>query len=596
MLTERYPEVLPPTYHNTGYWACAANPGLCCFHPNHPDLGEYLEEAFTVLQAGPKSQYVYRLHYQKGRHYKDRKDPDIYKLNSVFRVCLDEELCPDGESPPSIDIPDPWSKTPSATKTTPTHTKPSKTKTKTVTTTKTTFKPTSKFTSNTSKSMCKTKSSETESSGLPIFSALPIDQGSKIKTSEPQQVDGPMFSALPIEDFSSVEPPVPITTANPLHTQVVRTTLEKRIRFSSLSLSQSRLQNRYFSFAVTDDTGKSNDESVLAYDLDKLNTNVLRSLMLAATDLAGHQNAEADLSLKFDVDGFYSQSHGFESIRKDSSMSGRLTTSIWGSSALKISKDDLDEDALLGVLLDAIRVDIARGLSFSPVELELSVDAVCSVGDGSAEPTCTNMTIEISGGFVGPIPPSTDKTTTTTTITKTKITTSKTRTETGTKTQPPKTTTNTSKRRSKTSKAKTKTVTKTPPPKTSKATVTRTSTLTSAKSTKSATTTSRKTTTSKIRTTSSPKTSSRTSTWTKTTTKTILHSTSTTKRGTSTKSSSIKFPTTTTTSTWTKTTTKTTPRSTSTTKSVTSTKSSSSIKFPTTTTWTKAPRSTSTSN
>lgn len=204
-------------------------------------------------------------------------------------------------------------------------------------------------------------------------------------TSETQRVAEPVFSALPLRPIG--EPPNPVATEVAPYPLPVRTNLKKR-----------------------DDTAKVDGDSLLVHDLDKVDLAALGNLLLDATDLADHWIAGANLSLKFDVDGLYLQSHAFITARKNSHMSGQLTKSMWGSSELTIRKDDLDEDALLQALLGAVTVDVAPGLSSVALGLQFRVEATCSVGVGSAEPICADIHIKMSGGVVEPTTPSENKT------------------------------------------------------------------------------------------------------------------------------------------------------------------------------------------
>lgn len=103
--TLRYhPNYLPPTWKDTGYWACKADPGLCCFHPNDPTDGKWLEEAFMLVEAG---EYIYRFHYVSPPVLGGDRHKTYDRLSMVFRICKHKNRCTDGETPPAIDYPGP---------------------------------------------------------------------------------------------------------------------------------------------------------------------------------------------------------------------------------------------------------------------------------------------------------------------------------------------------------------------------------------------------------------------------------------------------------------------------------------------------------
>lgn len=93
------PGTLPPKRNDSGYNPCPNDASLCCFLP--PDAEEGTDDELVGFRLLRVHYYYYRLHYRT-RLY---ADPSWTMLTNVFRICMDEALCADGETPPEIDYP-----------------------------------------------------------------------------------------------------------------------------------------------------------------------------------------------------------------------------------------------------------------------------------------------------------------------------------------------------------------------------------------------------------------------------------------------------------------------------------------------------------
>lgn len=396
-MLKKYPERFPPTFNNTEFWGCKGYPELCCFHPNDPEDGKRLIEAFKFVYAGSLD-IIYRLHYKGPRDQKVDEDDDAINikfntLSMVFRICLDKKNCPDGQTPPAIDIPDPSSST----------SKKSKTKTKSESKTRSTDnKMTSTVTATVTVTTTKpTTPTEETTSSLMTNEAFTSTSSTGNKTpSRTQQTEGPRFSILPVHDAlgrtvesshpesTNVAPPVPTDT-------------------SKTSSSPSQFPNQHFSEILKASTLDSEDDFSVVFDSAKADAGLLANLILEGTDLSDWSEAEAHISFKLNATGALSP-HTFPTlVDMETDISGQLTSPTEGTFTLRTHNERLDKQALVEALSSATQV---KANDVRSVFLEWVLDAVCAVGGAVVEPDCTSMNVKIRGHSIPRKTPSKSKT------------------------------------------------------------------------------------------------------------------------------------------------------------------------------------------
>lgn len=89
----------PPKQEGTEYKSCPNDTSLCCFAPPDAIYGTVWElVGFKILQVPP---YMYRLHYEFDYSVSEVRN----QLTTVFRICVSQAPCEDGQTPPEIDYP-----------------------------------------------------------------------------------------------------------------------------------------------------------------------------------------------------------------------------------------------------------------------------------------------------------------------------------------------------------------------------------------------------------------------------------------------------------------------------------------------------------